>query len=133
MRRKKSVKASAAVMACLLAISSSSFQVLAADNPIVPVRSTSQTQMQSDPEMVYVNAVENPSERSLNFNDNWKFNLGDIKGAEAKSFDDSKWENISVPHDYSIIQDYQETLEAESGYLPGGAVGTVSILLFQRK
>ena len=121
MKRKKSVKASVAVMACLLAISSSGFQVLAADNPVVPVRSTSQTQMQSEPEMVYVNAVENPSERSLNFNDNWKFNLGDIKGAEAKGFDDSKWENVSVPHDYSIIQDYQENLEAESGYLPGGA------------
>lgn len=31
----------------------------------------------------------------------WKFNLGDTKNAYKKSFDDSKWLDISIPHDFN--------------------------------
>lgn len=117
---KKKIRAGTALLACVLAMSSTGVETLAAGAPIVQVRSTSQSQMQSELETVYVNTVGNPTVRRQNFDDNWKFNLGDVRGAESRSFDDSKWSNISVPHDYSITQDYQENLEAESGYLPGG-------------
>jgi beta-galactosidase len=36
------------------------------------------------------------------FNDNWKFQLGDIEGAENPSFNDNAWRNLDVPHDWSI-------------------------------
>lgn len=76
--------------------------------------------MSSEPEVVYNNTYENPAIRTQNFDSNWKFYLGDAGAAEGKEFDDSKWESISIPHDYSITQDYTTALDAESGYLPGG-------------
>lgn len=33
-----------------------------------------------------------------NFNQGWRYHLGDVKGAEATSFDDSKWEVVCAPH-----------------------------------
>ena len=58
--------------------------------------------------------------RSILFDENWKFNLGNVSGAQAKVFDDSAWRTVNLPHDFSIEQDYTSSGEAESGYLPGG-------------
>ncbi|MDP4209380.1 MAG: glycoside hydrolase family 2 TIM barrel-domain containing protein [Bacteroidota bacterium] len=38
----------------------------------------------------------------LNFNKDWKFQLGDFKGAEQISFDDQSWQNVGLPHSFSI-------------------------------
>lgn len=84
------------------------------------VRSVSSTQMSSKEEVVYVNTLNDPAARIQNFNENWKFNLGDAKGAEAPEFDDSSWEHVDLPHDYSIDQEYTKQGEAESGYKLGG-------------
>lgn len=92
----------------------------AADDVSPELRSQTQTQMSSAPEIAYVSNVSNPSQRTVSFNDNWKFNLGDASGAHDPSFNDSTWENVTLPHDYSIDQDYASNLEAESAYKPGG-------------
>lgn len=84
------------------------------------VRSQSSTQMSSEPELVYINSVGDPSVRVQNFNEGWKFYLGDASGAEAEQFDDSAWKNVDLPHDYSIDQEYTTAGEAESGYKLGG-------------
>lgn len=55
-----------------------------------------------------------------NFNTGWKFSLGDTAGAEQKEFDDSQWEDIQIPHDFSMDQEFSAQYEAESGFLPGG-------------
>lgn len=98
----------------------SCFSPLATANASVEVRTQSQTQMSSEKEVVYVNSVNNATERTQNFDANWKFYLGDAGNAQTGNFDDSKWRNISLPHDYSIEQEYSQQMEAESGYLPGG-------------
>ena len=85
----------------------------------VQVRTDSNTKMSSDKEVVYVNTYDT-SKRVHDFDANWKFYLGDADGAEAVNFDDSAWRTVSVPHDYSIEQEYTQSGEAESGYLPGG-------------
>jgi beta-galactosidase len=36
------------------------------------------------------------------FDSNWKFCLGDAKGSEKPSFNDKKWRDIDLPHDWSI-------------------------------
>ena len=90
-----------------------------AAGPQIRVASDSDVQMSSDPEAVYVNSYSG-TERSENFNDNWKFYLGDASGAEEPGFNDSSWDQVNLPHDYSIEQDYTTSGEAESGYLPGG-------------
>ncbi|MCD7828324.1 MAG: beta-galactosidase, partial [Clostridiales bacterium] len=57
----------------------------------------------------------------LNFNKNWKFNLGDISTAYMTAYSDASWESVDLPHDFSISQSYTLSgTEVESGLLPGG-------------
>ncbi len=37
-----------------------------------------------------------------NFNQSWKFKRADVAGAEATAFDDSSWENVGLPHSFSL-------------------------------
>lgn len=83
-------------------------------------RADSTTQMSSTPEVVYTNRVESGQSRTTDFDANWKFKLSDSIAAESPDYDDSAWQQISLPHDYSITQDYTQSGEAESAYLPGG-------------
>lgn len=62
----------------------------------------------------------NEYSRENNFNENWKFYLGTSSLAQNKNFDDSSWESVSLPHDFSIAQNFTTNGEAESGFLPGG-------------
>ena len=59
-------------------------------------------------------------ERETNFNEDWKFYLGTSGSAQNVSFDDSGWDHVSLPHDFSISQSFTTSGEAESGFLPGG-------------
>lgn len=113
--KRKGAAAIAAVLAAGMVIPSMAF----AAGPAVRVGSDSSVQMSSEPEAVYVNSYDG-AVRSESFNDNWKFYLGDASGAEEPGFNDSTWEQVNLPHDYSIEQDYSTSMEAESGYLPGG-------------
>ena len=60
--------------------------------------------------------------RGRDFNSGWKFNLGDVTGAQAIAFDDSSWRNLNVPHDWSIELPFNQSSPAGSGggYLDGG-------------
>ena len=40
--------------------------------------------------------------QTVNFNREWKFQLGDVAGAEAAEFDAAKWEDIGLPHSFSM-------------------------------
>ncbi len=60
------------------------------------------------------------SGRNINFNSGWKFNLGDNSSASEPNFNDSAWEEVMLPHDFSISQNFTTSGEAESGFLPGG-------------
>ena len=113
--KRKGMAAAALTLAFGMFTPSVSF---AAGTP-VNVLSETESQMSSDKEVVYVNNYS-AAKRDVNFNDNWKFYLGDGSGAEEPAFDDSKWEHVNLPHDYSIEQEYSTKMEAESGYLPGG-------------
>jgi len=59
-------------------------------------------------------------DRLINFNDGWKFYLGASSTAHETDFNDSSWDNITLPHDFSIFQDFTTSGEGESGFLPGG-------------
>lgn len=53
---------------------------------------------------------------------NWKFKLGDFKGAESPSFNDSDWRTLNLPHDWSIEGKYDKDAPTggSGGYLPTG-------------
>ncbi|MFT3752283.1 MAG: glycoside hydrolase family 2 TIM barrel-domain containing protein [Paludibacter sp.] len=53
--------------------------------------------------MVAINVFgANTARTKLNFNREWKFTLGDPKGAEQVNFDDNSWQNVGLPHSFSI-------------------------------
>ncbi len=43
-----------------------------------------------------------PLRQVLNFNRDWKFQLGDPANAALTQFDDAKWEAVNVPHSFSL-------------------------------
>jgi beta-galactosidase/beta-glucuronidase len=47
-------------------------------------------------------AEEHVLRQSINFNREWTFQLGDVSGAEAASFDDTTWDNTNLPHSFSM-------------------------------
>ena len=40
--------------------------------------------------------------QTLNFNRQWKFQLGDVTNASTAKFDDAKWDNANLPHSFSM-------------------------------
>lgn len=60
--------------------------------------------------------------RILNFDNDWRFSLGDAKVAENATFDDSKWRKLDVPHDWSVEGAYDKgnPTGRGGGYLPAG-------------
>lgn len=59
------------------------------------------------------------SARSMDFNDDWRFQLKDEE-ASAKEYNDQAWRKLSLPHDWSIEQDFTHDVSSEIGHLPGG-------------
>lgn len=81
---------------------------------IIPVSAEEQ------PESIQ-SAVQPSEDRDINFNENWKFYLGTSSSAQNKDFSDASWEDVSLPHDFSIFQNFTTSgTEVESGWLPGG-------------
>lgn len=70
------------------------------------------------------------------FDADWKFHRGDVKAASKVHFDDSKWQEVDLPHDWSIMKlDGQngETVigpfskdESQGGPSTGQVVGGIS-------
>ena len=58
--------------------------------------------------------------RLYELDNNWRFCLGDNPGFHKVFFDDSSWDLIDIPHDYSIDREYSEAGEAQSAYKLGG-------------
>jgi|SRR5665648_74644 len=67
-------------------------------------------------------SVQENARSVLNFGKDWKFQLGDVSGAETVGFDDSSWRELNVPHDWSIEGEFSEKNPATpgGGALPGG-------------
>jgi beta-galactosidase len=67
-----------------------------------------------------------PSPREIriteNFNDDWRFALGDLTGAADTGYDDTGWRKLDLPHDWSIEGEFSENNPATpgGGALPGG-------------
>ncbi|WP_017446843.1 glycoside hydrolase family 2 TIM barrel-domain containing protein [Gayadomonas joobiniege] len=59
--------------------------------------------------------------QAIDFNFNWRFIQQNIEGAQQRNFDDSHWQTVRLPHDWSILSPYSQTNTAgATGYLPGG-------------
>ncbi|HEV2447881.1 MAG TPA: glycoside hydrolase family 2 TIM barrel-domain containing protein [Candidatus Sulfopaludibacter sp.] len=61
-----------------------------------------------------------PVRERRNFDEAWRFEKGDPKGAEQPGFDDRAWRKLTLPHDWSIEGPYSASNASGTGYLPGG-------------
>ncbi|MGC4102914.1 sugar-binding domain-containing protein [Ferruginibacter sp.] len=59
---------------------------------------------------------------TINFNKDWKFNLGNDSLAVNSNYDDTKWRSLNLPHDWSIEGNFSKEHPAtnQGGALPGG-------------
>ena len=112
MKNLKWKKAGSAVLATALAGSMVLPATAYAQGEIVQLEGGTSTQTNTAPEQVFLNKYSG-TVRTQNFNDNWKFYLGDASGAQTPAFDDSSWDQVNLPHDYSIDQKYSQKMEAE--------------------
>lgn len=53
-------------------------------------------------------------------NNSWKFTLSDVADAQSTSFNDKRWKEVQLPHDWSVKGQLSPTLASCTGYLPGG-------------
>ncbi len=66
-------------------------------------------------------ANSRPGKR-VSFNNDWRFQLGDVSRAQDVDFNDSQWRRLDLPHDWSIEGEFSEQNPAGTGggALPGG-------------
>ncbi len=60
--------------------------------------------------------------KSVSFDKNWSFLQGDAPGADQKTYNDTKWQKVNLPHDWSILGNFSQNNPAGrgGGYLPSG-------------
>ncbi|RLD77050.1 MAG: glycoside hydrolase family 2 [Bacteroidetes bacterium] len=60
--------------------------------------------------------------KKINFDADWKFMKGNIKGSEAIDFNDENWRSLDDPHDWSIEGEFEKDSPSGKGggYLKGG-------------
>ena len=63
----------------------------------------------------------------------WKFHYGDEEEAWYKGYDDSAWENVIVPHDWSVHMPFSREYSSGTGYLAGGIGGNLLSLAVSMK
>jgi beta-galactosidase len=56
--------------------------------------------------------------RRIDFDADWRFFKGDAPTAEAPEFDDSKWRELNLPHDWAIEGPFDRSLNPHTGALP---------------
>ncbi len=58
----------------------------------------------------------------INFNNGWKFFLGNDSTAKDPAYNDIKWRSLNLPHDWSIESNFIKEAPAtnQGGSLPGG-------------
>lgn len=61
--------------------------------------------------------------QDLNFNASWKFYNDKAEGAESINFDDTKWRNLDLPHDWAIEGPFDVKYNARAGGLPFHGTG----------
>jgi len=71
---------------------------------------------------VKLSALEYPPRMSEDFNRGWRFSLGEQSGAFTVGYQDTKWRQLNLPHDWSIEGTFDKDHPATvgGGALPGG-------------
>ncbi len=63
---------------------------------------------------------QNSGRKTIDFNHNWKFHKGDVDDGDEVAFNDSLWQQVDLPHDWSIKEVFSPEWASGTGFLPGG-------------
>jgi len=61
-----------------------------------------------------------PSRLRLNFDEQWKFQLGDVYAARNAEYNDAAWRTLNLPHDWNIELPFDARYASSTAYLPSG-------------
>jgi len=61
-----------------------------------------------------------PARIRQNFDDQWKFNLGDVYAARNPEYNDVSWRILNLPHDWNIELPFDAKYASSTAYLPSG-------------
>jgi len=50
----------------------------------------------------------------IQFKDGWKFHKGDVENAYNTNYNDSKWQSVSVPHDWAIYGPFDKEVDKQT-------------------
>lgn len=59
--------------------------------------------------------------RSQLFNFGWKFQMGEVEGAEKADFDDSQWRTLDLPHDFQFEMPWDEKAKGARAFKKMGS------------
>lgn len=59
-------------------------------------------------------SINSQTRKIITLHDGWKFQKGDYKNAESINFDDSKWQVVSVPHDWAIYGPFDKEIDKQN-------------------
>ncbi|MCD7884332.1 MAG: DUF4982 domain-containing protein [Lachnospiraceae bacterium] len=60
------------------------------------------------------------NQKIITLNEGWRFHYGDVPEAWYKGFDDQDWEEVFLPHDWSVHMPFRQEYSSGTGYLAGG-------------
>lgn len=60
------------------------------------------------------------NQKIITLNEGWRFHYGDVPEAWYKGYDDQDWEEIFLPHDWSVHMPFRQEYSSGTGYLAGG-------------
>ena len=63
--------------------------------------------------LMYSQMVVSQNREVTILNTNWKFHKGDIENAFQVDFNDSKWETVTVPHDWAIYGPFDKNVDIQ--------------------
>ena len=66
--------------------------------------------------LVALSARADGERKSLLFNFDWKFKLGEVQNAESPTLDDADWRQLELPHDFQIEMPWNEKASRGRGF-----------------
>ncbi|TDU43040.1 beta-galactosidase [Gelidibacter sediminis] len=64
--------------------------------------------------LLFSGSIHGQERTVLTLKKNWKFHKGDVENASSQSFDDSKWETVTVPHDWAIKGPFDKEIDKQT-------------------
>ncbi len=63
--------------------------------------------------LMLITATSFAQHTEIVLNKNWRFHKGEVEGAQTLSFNDAKWQTVSVPHDWAIYGSFDKEVDKQ--------------------